>query len=160
MKIDEFIEKVNQVAYAKEDNNLIKIYSSKRSGGFNDWFLILEETSQGVVGNYDWDYLDGLDSTSLFYILGLVQELKKTPIEERFPEKKYVLSAMRYVEGPIAIRQYVTDFNASGDYLKFDFGSKEEAKQWTGQELHYLSQWFPEEAIDAMKEPVEEVYEN
>lgn len=156
MKIDEFIEKVNQVAYAKEDNNLIKIYSSKRSVGFNDWFLILEETSQGVVGNYDWDYLDGLDSTSLFYILGLVQELKNTPIEERFPEKKYVLSAMRYVEGPIAIRQYVTDFNASGDYSKFYFGSKEEAKQWTGQELHYLSQWFPEEAIDAMKGPVED----
>lgn len=84
-----------------------------------------------------------------------ITTILETPESTLYPEKKYVLSAMRYVEGPIAIKQYVTSLQASGDYVTFDFGSKENAEKWTDEELHNLSQWFPREAIDAMKESVE-----
>lgn len=35
-------------------------------------------------------------------------------------------------------------------------GSKVNAEKWTDEELRSLSQWFPQKAIDAMKEPVED----
>ena len=86
----------------------------------------------------------------------IINKFLRTPIKERFPEKKYRLMAMRYVEGPIAIKQYVTALQASGDYVTFYFGNKENAEKLTDKELHNLSQWFPQKAIDAMKEPVED----
>ena len=85
----------------------------------------------------------------------IINKFLRTPIKERFPEKKYRLMAMRYVEGPVAIKQYVTDLQASGDYMEFCFGSKENAVKWTDKELRNMSQWVPQKAIDAMKEPVE-----
>lgn len=85
----------------------------------------------------------------------IINKFLRTPIKERFPEKKYRLMAMRYVEGPIAIKQYITGLEASGDYVTFDFGSKENAEKWTDKELRNMSQWFPQKAIDAMKELVE-----
>ena len=63
---------------------------------------------------------------------------------------------MRYIEGPIAIKQYVTSFYANGDCMKFNFGSKEYAHKFTDEDLSILSEWFPKEAFDAMKEPMEE----
>jgi len=86
----------------------------------------------------------------------IINKFLRTPIKDRSPEKKYRLMAMRYVEGPVAIKQYVTDLQASGDYMAFCFGSKENAVKWTDKELRNMSQWFPQKAIDAMKEPVEE----
>ena len=86
----------------------------------------------------------------------IINKFLRTPIKERFPEKKYRLMAMRYVEGPIAIKQYVTVLQASGDYVTFYFGNKEDAEKLTDKELHNLSQLFPQKAIDAMKEPVED----
>ena len=86
----------------------------------------------------------------------VITTILKTPKSTLYPEKKYRLIAMRYVEGPIAIKQYVTSLQASGNYVTFDFGSKENAEKWTDEELRNLSQWFPREAIDAMKEPVED----
>lgn len=84
-----------------------------------------------------------------------ITTILKTPKSTLYPEKKYRLIAMRYVEGPIAIKQYVTSLQVSCDYVTFDFGSKENAGKWTDEDLRSLSQWFPREAIDAMKEPVE-----
>ena len=86
----------------------------------------------------------------------IINKFLRTPIKDRSPEKKYRLMAMRYIEGPVAIKQYVTDLQASGDYMAFCFGSKENAVKWTDKELRNMSQWFPQKAIDAMKEPVEE----
>lgn len=87
---------------------------------------------------------------------GAITTILETPESTLYPGKKYRLIAMRYVEGPVAIKQYVTSLQASSDYVTFDFGSKENAKKWTDKELRNMSQWFPQEAIDAMKEPVEE----
>lgn len=157
MKIDELVEKLNELKSlrAKKQSDGILIYS-KQSIGY-DFFFSLGYKSKSLTDVvFDWRCLDGVKPADLHKALNLVDCFLHTPIEERFPEKKYRLMAMRYVEGPIAIKQYVTSLQASGDYVTFDFGSKENAEKWTDKELHNMSQWFPQEAIDAMKEPVED----
>ena len=155
MKIDEFIEKVNERdgMRAKKTAEGIVIGTPNNIGIFN-----IPEDATNFIEIDTW-----ATSNSLYwkkpdreYLSALIEEFLHTPINERFPEKKYRLIAMRYVEGPIAIKQYVTSLQASGDYVTFDFGSKENAEKWTDEELRNLSQWFPREAIDAMKELVEE----
>lgn len=126
MKIDEFIEKVNQVAYAEERNYIIKVYSSKQGKNFNNWFLILNIGLQGVIANHDWDCLDDINSVDLFYILGLVQELKKTPIEERFPEKQYRL-------------RWLKDSNGAINSLNYSDG------EWSCVDIHYAKQYSEQE---------------
>lgn len=155
MKIDEFVEKVNQVAYAKEDNDLIKVYSTKQPEDFSDWFLMLDGKSICVVGNYDWDCLDHLDSTSLFYILGLVQELKKTPIEERFPEKKWHLVIGNNEYGS---NVYLMNVVGSAKPLRTCSSPNNDFATFTDNDLVALKEQYPRlaPAIDAMKEPVED----
>lgn len=155
MKIDEFIEKVNHNdrMEAEEIDGVITIY--------NDSDHEVIDIPNGATNLLEINFIESYSrynfgKPSREYLSALIEEFLHTPIKERFPEKKYVLSAMRYVEGPVAIKQYVTRLQAGGDYVTFDFGSKENAEKWTDEELSNLSQWLPREAIDAMKEPVEE----
>lgn len=156
MKIDELVEKLNELKSlrAKKQSDGILIYS-KQSIGYNFFFSLGYKSKSLTDVVFDWRCLDGVKPADLHKALNLVDFFLHTPIDERFPENMYRLIAMRYVEGPIAIKQYVTSLQASGDYVTFDFGSKENAEKWTDEELRNLSQWFPREAIDAMKEPVE-----
>ena len=155
MKIDEFIEKVNRNDRmgAEEVDGVISIY--------NDSDHEVIDIPNGATNLLEIDFIESYSrynfgKPSREYLSALIEEFLETPIDERFPEKKYRLVAMRYVEGPVAIKQYVTGLQASGDYVTFDFGSKENAEKWTDKELRNMSQWFPQKAIDAMKEPVEE----
>lgn len=155
MRIDEFIEKVNHNdrMEAEEVDGVITIY--------NDSDHEVIDIPNGATNLLEIDFIESYSrynfgKPSREYLSALIEEFLHTPIKERFPEKKYRLVAMRYVEGPIAIKQYVTSLQASGDYVTFDFGSKENAMKWTDKELRNLSQWFPQEAVDAMKEPVED----
>lgn len=154
MKIDEFIEKVNKHdgMRAKDVEKGIVIGTPNNIGIFS-----IPEDATNFIEIDTWATSNSLywSKSNREYLSALIEEFLHTPIKERFPEKKYRLIAMRYVKGPIAIKQYVTSLQASGDYVTFDFGSKENAEKWTDEELHNLSQWFPREAIDAMKEPVE-----
>lgn len=155
MKIDEFIEKVNERdgMRAKKTDEGIVIGTPNNMGIFS-----IPEDATNFIEIDTW-----ATSNSLYwkkpdreYLSALIEEFLHTPVKERFPEKKYVLSAMRYVEGPIAIKQYVTAHQFSGDYVTFDFGSKKNASEYTDEELYSMSQWFPREAIEAMKEPAED----
>lgn len=154
MKIGEFINKANRNDEVVVDrcDSLIRVYDNE-----NDLLFRIPLDATNFLG-IDWftSYADDFISKETSkYLSELIEEFLHTPIKERFPEKKYRLMAMRYVEGPIAIKQYVTGLQASGDYVTFDFGSKENAEKWTDEELRNMSQWFPQKAIDAMKEPVE-----
>lgn len=156
MKIDELAEKLNELEslrIEKRSDGMI-IYSKDNTD--YDFFFSLGYKNKSLTDVcFDWSCLDDVKPADLYKALNLIDCFLHTPIDERFPEKKYRLIAMRYVEGPIAIKQYVTSLQASGDYVTFDFGSKENAEKWTDEELYNLSQWFPREAIDAMKESVE-----
>lgn len=157
MKIDELAEKLNELEslrIEKRSDGMI-IYSKDNTD--YDFFFSLGYKNKSLTDvGFDWSCLDDVKPADLYKALNLIDCFLHTPIDERFLEKKYRLIAMRYVEGPIAIKQYVTSLQASGDYVTFDFGSKENAEKWTDEELRNLSQWFPREAIDAMKEPVED----
>lgn len=92
-------------------------------------------------------------------ISGIIGKFLRTPVKERFPEKKYVLSAMRCAEGPLAIKQYVDAINISTNNVEFHFGladEKADAMEFTQKELDNLSDFFPKDAIDAMKEEVKD----
>lgn len=157
MKIDELAEKLNELESLRiEKRSDGMIIYSKDSTDYDFFFSLGYKNKSLTDVGFDWSCLDGVKPADLYKALNLIDCFLHTPIDERFPEKKYRLMAMRYVEGPIAIKQYVTGLQASGDYVTFDFGNKESAENWTDKELHNLSQWFPQKAIDAMKEPVED----
>ena len=91
-------------------------------------------------------------------ISGIIGKFLRTPVKERFPEKKYVLSAMRCAEGPVPVKQYVDAMNISTNNVDFHFGFANEianAMEFTQKKLDSLSDFFPKAAIDAMKEPAE-----
>lgn len=159
MKIDEFIEKVNQDdrMYAETIDGVITIYDDSEHEVLD---IPCNATNMLEIVYLTSYSIHSFGKTSREYLSALTEEFLHTPIEERFPEKKYVLSAMRYVEGPIAIKQYVTAYQSSGDYVTFDFGSKENAREYTDEDLHNMFQWFPKEAIETMKEPVEDNDDN
>lgn len=89
MKIDEFIEKVNKIAYAEYENGVIGIYSCHERSLMKDWFLCIDPSEQSLNDAVDWESADSMGTVDLFYILGLVQELRKTPVKDRFPKKHY-----------------------------------------------------------------------
>ena len=156
MKINELVKEVNSYFLSlkaiKRDDGILIISSN------DEVLLLVPEKATNFMEVYFYVDNQGMYFTKANreYLSALIEEFLHTPIKERFPETKYRLMAMRYVEGPIAIKQYVTSLQASGDYVTFDFGSKENAEKWTDEELRSLSQWFPQKAIDAMKEPEED----
>lgn len=159
MKIYELIKCINATTTvsAKHNGSEIVFYGPGEHLYATDYFLSVP------VDARVWDtiefYPDNLDDVipqDLARTMDFVQRLIDTPIKERYPEKKYRLMAMRYVEGPVATKQYVSSVAVGGDYANFNFGFKEDAEEWTDANLHYLSQFFPKEAIEAMKEQVED----
>ena len=156
MKINKLVKEIN--------SSFLDLKATKRDDGIlisssNDYALLLvPEKATDFMEVYFY-----VDNQGMYFadadrekLSALIEEFLHTPVKERFPKKKYRLVAMRYVEGPVAIKQYVTDVDAGSYYANFDFGTKENAKEWTDANLHYLSQFFPKEAIEAMKEPVED----
>lgn len=168
MRINEFIKRVNETLYAMWDPfaKAIKIYESRQT--YNDEepdydysFMTLFPDKDDLSFNLNSDdiVLGDISFRNLAILFGLVQQLRDTPVKERFPEKKYVLSAMRCAEGPVLVKQYVDAMNISTNNVEFHFGFANEtanAMEFTQEDLDSLSDFFPKDAIDAMKEPVED----
>lgn len=158
MKIDEFIKKVNQNdrMEAETFNGVVAIYDDSEHEVLNIPFYA---TNLLEIKYMKPAFYNSFGKSSRKYLSALIEELLHTPVKNRFPEKKYVLSAMRNVEGPVPIKQYVNGMHVSDKNTEFQFGyadDKDSAMKFTQQGLDNLSQWFPEEAIEAMKEPVED----
>ena len=86
------------------------------------------------------------------YLSALIEELLHTPVEERFPEKKYRL-------------RWIDDRNGKTNYVYLDIDAtwhmitlKNFADTFTESELEQLKKDNPRfaPAIDAMKEPAED----
>ena len=155
MKIKEFIEKVNE----HDGMRAKKVYKRIAIGTPNNMGIFsIPEDATNFIEIDTW-----ATSNSLYwkkedreYLSTLIEEFLHTPVEERFPEKKYYLATMRCIDGSIAIKQYVSNIAAGSDDVKFYFGNKEKAGEWTDTDLNWLSQLFPEETIKAMKEEVKD----
>lgn len=149
MKIDEFIEKVNERdgMRAKKTAEGIGIGTPNNIGIFN-----IPEDATNFIEIDTW-----ATSNSLYwkkpdreYLSALIEEFLHTPINERFPEKKYRL-------------RWITDDDGTLNYIHKLCGSwnwntnKRDTKTFTEKELQQLKINNPRlaPAIDAMKEPVE-----
>ncbi len=156
MKINKLVKEINSSfldlkAIKRDDGILI-------SSSNDDELLLVPEKATNFMDVYFYvdnqgKYFANADREKLS---ALIEEFLETPVKERFPGKKYRLVTMRYIEGPVATKQYVSSVAVGGDYANFNFGFKEDAEEWTDTNLHYLSQFFPKEAIEAMKEQVED----
>lgn len=148
MTIKEFIEKVNQVAYARLTSaGFIHICVDNKVAGF--WFLRINPSEQGLEAEVDWKYANGLGETDLFYILGLMQELRKTPVKERFPEKKYRLYVMRKATGPIPDKCYLGNYGRSATDEHFDYVRQKDAWILSENQIKNIRSYTP--LIDAFK---------
>lgn len=92
MKIDEAVKFINgtNTAFAEvEDGDLI-IFEHNRVS--DDWFLRFPtkaKTWRSIID--DEDCLTDVEPQDLARVMDVIQRLLDTPVEERFPEKKYRL---------------------------------------------------------------------
>lgn len=156
MKINEFKKKLSRYGFsvAESVDGLLTIYLGKYS-----LITFNQRSSMFTDVKLNLNTVPVIDIYGLFNLLKITKEYVDTPIKERFPEKKYVLSAMRCVEGPVPVKQYVDAMNISTNNVEFHFGfanEKANAMEFTQEDLDSLSGFFPKDAIDAMKEPAED----
>ena len=162
MKIDEAVKFINgtNTAFAEvEDGDLI-IFEHNRVS--DDWFLRFPtkaKTWRSIID--DEDCLTDVEPQDLARVMDVIQRLLDTPVEERFPEKKYRL---RWIDsndgrndGFIGPETYLgrSEDNGVSYWTTFQkFG----AEIFTESELEQLKKDNPclAPAIDAMKEPAED----
>ena len=155
MKIDEFIKEVNEVAYAQYNGGVIEIYWTETMGSIHSIgaFMTLNPSEQSLNESHDWDELNRIRPENLLRVLSLVRELQKTPVEKRFPEKKYRLIAI-----PDALKEfgdetikYVHQINATWGSFQFVFG---EPTVFSESVLKEIEKSYPmmKPSIEAMKE--------
>lgn len=151
MKIKEFIEKVNEHdgMQAKKIDKGIAIGTPNNMGIFS-----IPEDATNFIEIDTW-----ATSNSLYwrkedreYLSALIEEFLHTPVEERFPEKKYRL---RWIDDQDHYKNYL-DYSIG----MWDFAENEKhmATIFTESELEQLKKDNPRfaPAIDAMKEEVKD----
>ncbi|MQC00528.1 hypothetical protein [Limosilactobacillus reuteri] len=157
MKIDEAVKFINgtNTAFAEvEDGDLI-IFEHNRIS--DDWFLRFPtkaKTWRSIID--DEDCLTDVEPQDLARVMDVIQRLIDTPVEERFPEKKYRLVAKR--ENPFCPK-YVSNIITGFDELVFDLSKDEkEARIFSEKELNQIKEREPSlaPAIDAMKKEVKD----
>ena len=157
MKIKEALKIINatDTVSAKADGDDLLMY--QRDKIYLDWFLRFPTKANNwsaIAG--DWYSLLGVYTQDLARVMDVVQRLLDTPVEERFPEKKYRLVVKR--ENPFCPK-YVSNIITGFDELVFDLSKDEkEARIFSEKELNQIKEREPSlaPAIDAMKEPVED----
>ena len=155
MKIDEAVKFINgtNTAFAEvEDGDLI-IFERNRIS--DDWFLRFPtkaKTWRSIID--DEDCLTDVEPQDLARVMDVIQRLLDTPVEERFPEKKYRLVAKRETS---VHPKYVSNIITGFDELVFDLSIDEkEARIFSEKELNQIKKREPSLAlaIDTMKEEV------
>ncbi|WPU43991.1 hypothetical protein [Limosilactobacillus reuteri] len=152
MKIKEFIEKVNEVAYAKKDGDCIYICDGETTSYQDYYFLAFLVTSKSMDLDWEWRYLRYTDACKLRTILNLVKELQDTPVKDRFSEKRYYL---RWIDDKDGNQNYIEFDSNMGWYM---WGDKNATNTFTNSQLEQLKKDYPRFAsiIDVMKEEVKD----
>lgn len=160
MKIKEAIKIINSTKTVRASLEKEKIWFYEYTVSKFDYFLVMPQKANNWDNvEEDFEALYSTTPKDLARVMDVIQRLLDTPVNERFPEKKYVLSAMRCAEGPVPVKQCVDAMNISTTNVEFHFGfsnEKANAMEFTQKELDDLSDFFPKDAIDAMKEPAED----
>ena len=155
MKIDEAVNVINSTmtVRAKVDDGVM--YVHKKLNRDDDWFMRFSLYHLGwsaITADFDNCLDDDVDVTDLARVMDVVQRLICTPVEERFPEKKYRL---RWIDDQSHYKNYL-NLTSIGAWVFVD--DEIDAEIFTESELEQLKKDNPRlaPAIDAMKEPVED----
>lgn len=155
MKIDEAVKFINgtNTAFAEvEDGDLI-IFEHNRVS--DDWFLRFPtkaKTWRSIID--DEDCLTDVEPQDLARVMDVIQRLLDTPVEERFPEKKYRL---RWIDDKLG--KTFLGFNKQWtEKFWSTYGVPTSNTIFTESELEQLKKDNPHlaPAIDAMKEEAKE----
>ncbi len=158
MKIDEAVKFINgtNTAFAEvEDGDLI-IFEHNRVS--DDWFLRFPtkaKTWRSIID--DEDCLTDVEPQDLARVMDVIQRLLDTPVEERFPEKKYRLRWINDGVSESFIGLYGKTTGYPDPYWQI-FGAPTLDAIFTESELEKFKRDNPRlaPAIDAMKEEVKD----
>ena len=162
MKIDEAIKNIKKTTAiqvkqeSEQEGSLMTFYAYGRSYN-NDWFLAMRNDTPGWFGvEINYRYIKGVSAKELACFMDIIQKLLNTPVDDRFPEKKYRLRWIdsKAQEGPATY----LGRTGSGDSIYWSTFSVAGAETFTEPELEQLKKDNPRlaPAIDAMKEPAED----
>ncbi len=150
MKIDKFIKKVNQNdrMYAETVDGVVAIYDDSEHEVLD---IACDATNWLDINYFINSFGSCFGKASREYLSALIEELLHTPIEKRFPEKKYYL---RWITDDDGTPNYLHNVDGTWDWSSTKVGTK----VFTKEELQHLKINNPKlaPAIDAMKEPVED----
>ena len=154
MKIKEAIKIINSTKTAVAGLGKEKIYFYANDGVDDfDWFLMMpQKADKWDDVKEDFEALYSITPKDLARVMDVIQRLLHTPVEERFPEKKYRLVVKR--ENPFCpkyVSNIITELNGIGFDLSID---EKEARIFSKKELNQIKGREPSLApvIDAMKE--------
>ena len=159
MKFDEAVNVINSTmtVRAKVDDGVM--YVHKKLNRDDDWFMRFSLYHLGwsaITADFDNCLDDDVDVTDLARVMDVIQRLLDTPVNERFPEKKYRLVAKRETSFH---QKYVSNIITGFDELIFDLSEDEkEARIFSEKELNQIKKREPSLApsIDAMKKEVKD----
>lgn len=155
MKIKEALNFINAATTvrAKVDGDYLKVFSKGMIS--HNWFLILNTKAV----NWDtvlkhWGGLTDVAPEDLARVMGVIQQLLDTPVEERFPEKKYRL---RWIDDKLG-KTFLGFNNQWTEKVWSTYGDPTSNTIFTESELEQLKKdnLHLAPAIDAMKEPAED----
>lgn len=154
MKIKEAIKIINSTKTAVAGLGKEKIYFYANDGVDDfDWFLMMPPKANNWDDvKEDFEALYSVTPKDLARVMDVIQWLLDTPVNERFPEKKYRLVVKR--ENPFCpkyVSNIITGLNGIGFDLSID---EKEARIFSEEELNQIKGREPSlaPAIDAMKE--------
>lgn len=155
MKIKEALNFINATTTvrAKVDGDYLKVFSKDMIS--HNWFLILNTKAV----NWDtvlkhWGGLTYVAPEDLARAMDVIQRLLDTPVEERFPEKKYCL---RWFDDEFG-KTFLGFCKTGGKKYWSTFNMQIPKTIFTKSELEQLKKDNPRfaPAIDAMKEEVKD----
>lgn len=166
MKIKEALNFINatRTVRAKVDDGVMYVHEKLNSD--DDWFMRVSLYHLGwsaITADFDTCLDDDVDVTDLARVMDVVQRLICTPVNERFPEKRYRL---RWIDDSDCSKNYIGLHRPTVNYPIIDWyiTSTTDNKLnnyhelWTESELEQLKKDNPRlpPAIDAMKEEVKD----
>ena len=153
MKIKEAIKIINSTKTVRASLEKEKICFYEYTVSKFDYFLVMPQKANNWDNvEEDFEALYSTTPKDLARVMDVIQRLLDTPVEERFPEKKYHL---RWIDDQSHCKNYL-NLNSDGVW---DFVADEiDTEIFTGSELEHFKKDNPRfaPAIDAMKEPVED----
>ena len=153
MKIKEEIKIINSTKTVRASLEKEKIYFCEYTASKFDYFLVMpQKADKWDDVKEDFEALYSITPKDLALVMDVVQRLICTPVNERFPEKKYRL---RWINDGDNRRNYFSYILNGEWHLVTEKGG---ATIFAESELNQLKTDNPHlaPAIDAMKEPAED----